>query len=146
MNYYDFNDIAVGHQESFSVEITEAMMDSFREISGDVSLLHKDLAYCKSEGYPAILSFGMLTCSFLSTLSGVYLPGERSLTHAQEMRFIKPVYIGDHLTITGTVKEKDERFQVFKIKVTVRNQHNELVARGKLQNSCRKRKATQKIG
>ena len=48
----------------------------------------------------------MLTASFLSTLAGIYLPGEKSLIHSVETKMIKPVFIGDELIVTGKVSEK----------------------------------------
>ncbi|MBR5361427.1 MAG: dehydratase, partial [Lachnospiraceae bacterium] len=77
MNTYIYEQIEVGHKESFKVTVTEADMDKFREITGDVNPLHRDTEYAKEHGYRDRVFFGMLTASYLSTLAGVYLPGER---------------------------------------------------------------------
>ena len=74
----------------------------------------------------------MLTASFLSTLAGIYLPGKYSLIHGMEIEFPKPVYVGDQLTITGTVSNKDDRFRYFLMKIMIRNQNNQKVCRGKM--------------
>ena len=75
----------------------------------------------------------MLTASYLSTLAGVYLPGEKSLIQSVEINFTKSVFVGDRLTITGEVVEKNELFQMIKMKVTITNSKNEKVVRGKMQ-------------
>lgn len=133
MNHYVYEDISIGQKETFSVTITEAMLDKFRTITGDVNYLHTDEEFATSLGYKARISYGMLTASFLSTLAGVYLPGENSLIQQMELFFAKPVYIGDELTITGTVKEIDDKYHYMWVKVEIRNQNNEKVLRGKMQ-------------
>ncbi len=75
----------------------------------------------------------MLTASFLSTLAGIYLPGEKSLIHSVETKMIKPVFIGDELIVTGKVSEKSGSIPVITVKVTIENQNREIVMRGKMQ-------------
>lgn len=133
MNHYSYNDIKIGHKESFTVTITQTMLDSFKNITGDVNYLHNDEEFAKDLGYSGKVVYGMLTASFLSTLAGVYLPGENSLIQSIDIQFSKPVYINDVLTISGTVKEKDERFHYMVLKVEIRNQSNIKVLRGRMQ-------------
>lgn len=69
----------------------------------------------------------------LSTLAGVYLPGENSLIHSVETKFVKPVFVGDTLLVSGEVVEKNEHFPVIKLKVVITNQKKEKVLRGSMQ-------------
>ena len=75
----------------------------------------------------------MLTSSFLSTIAGVYLPGKYSLIHSVETKMLKPVLLGDALTIEGVVSEKHDIFQMIVLKVTIKNQNEEKVLKGKMQ-------------
>lgn len=133
MNQYRFEDIHVGLKEEFQVTITADMLKQFCQITGDVNPLHTDETFAKEKGYESNVAYGMLTASFLSTLAGVYLPGERSLIHSVESKFTKPVYVGDTLTISGQVTECNEMFSVFTMKTTIVNQKGEKVLRGKMQ-------------
>ena len=133
MNRYSFEEITVGTEESFEVTISEEMLQKFLDITGDVNPLHTDAAFAKGKGYNSCVVYGMLTASFLSTLAGVYLPGERSLIHSVETKFVKPVFVGDTLTIQGKVTEKNDLFPVFTMKVTITNQNKEKVLRGSMQ-------------
>ena len=133
MNYYVFDEIVEGMEESFTVTVTHEMMEAFLKITGDVNPLHTDVAFAKEKGYDSCVVYGMLTASFLSTLAGVYLPGKNSLIHSVETKFIKPVFEGDVLTVSGKVTEKRELFSAFVMKVEIRNQHNEKVLRGNMQ-------------
>ena len=133
MNQYRFEDIYVGLKEEFQVTVTADMLAKFCGITGDVNPLHTDENFAKAKGYESNVAYGMLTASFLSTLAGVYLPGERSLIHGVESKFTKPVYVGDTLTVSGQVTECNEMFSVFTMKTTIVNQNGEKVLRGKMQ-------------
>ncbi|MCI9361682.1 MAG: hypothetical protein HFG65_12145 [Hungatella sp.] len=50
MNEYCYADIALGHEESFSVKIDQEKMDMFRNITGDVNALHNDLDFAVRGG------------------------------------------------------------------------------------------------
>ena len=125
MNEYRFDEIEVGQKESFSVTITEEMIENFRTLTGDVNPLHRDADYAKEKGYPDKVCFGMLTASFLSTMAGVYMPGKYSLIQSVEVKFSKPVFAGDEICFTGKVSEKNDTFRFIKLKVDGVNQNGE---------------------
>ena len=133
MNDYRYEEIDIGHKESFTVTVTEEMMKSFCSVTGDVNPLHNDEDYAVSAGHPGRVVYGMLTASLLSTLAGVYLPGKHSLIHEVKIKFAKPVYIGDTLTVEGIVEEKNDTYSLLMVKVAIRNQDGVKVCRGKMQ-------------
>lgn len=133
VNTYTYDEIEVGHKEIFSVTITEQMLEQFRDITGDINPLHNDEQYAVSKGYKGRVAYGMLTASFMSTLAGVYLPGERSLIHEVEIKFAKPVFAGDVIEVEGVVTEKNDTFSILMVKVTMKNQAGEKMCRGKMQ-------------
>ena len=132
MNHFTYDEITTGQEVSFSRSVTEEMMEAFRAISGDENPLHSDQDYATEAGYPGRVVYGMLSASLLSTLAGVYLPGEFSLIQTADLEFVKPVYIGDTLTVTGVVTDKYDEFRAIKLKVTVRNQCGSKVCRAKM--------------
>lgn len=133
MNRYCFEELTIGQEEHFSVTIIPKMLEQFCSITGDCNPLHTDMEFAKEKGYPSCVVYGMLTASFLSTLAGMYLPGEKSLIHSVETRFVKPVFPGDILQISGKIAEKNELFHVIKVKVAMSNQNGEKVLRGTMQ-------------
>ena len=130
MNHYTLAEMTPGLTEEFTVTVTPEMMDAFRAITGDVSPIHIDADYAKGRGYPGRVVYGMLGASFFSTLAGVYLPGEHCLLHGVECKFAKPVFIGDVLTVSGTVTEVNETFREITIKAVITNQNGQKVTRG----------------
>ncbi len=135
---YTYDDIVLGQEESFSVTISENMVKNFREISGDVNPLHCDDTYAREMGFACHVTYGMLTASFLSTLAGVYLPGQNCLLHEVEVKFINPVFAGDELTVKGVVSEKMDIFKRLDIKVTITKQTGEKVLRGSMKTGVLK--------
>ena len=122
MNSYTLADITPGMTESFTVTVTEAMMDAFYAVSGDNSPIHMDAEYAAGRGYPGRVVYGMLGASFFSTLAGVYLPGEHCLLHGVDCKFARPVFVGDTLTVSGTVTHVSEAVSEAEIKATITNQ------------------------
>lgn len=130
MKYYTNKELSVGIVESFEVTVTEEMMDSFGRITGDINPLHNNIEYAESKGYAGKVVYGLLTASFLSTLAGVYLPGEKSLIQSIEVKFVKPVFIGDTLRIVGEVKEVNDTVNQIVLGVLIKNHEEEKVLRG----------------
>ena len=128
MRQYFYNEITVGQIESFSVQVSEDKQDMFLSISGDNNPIHIDEAYARKKGFGDRVVYGMLTASYYSTLVGTLLPGERCLFHEAEIKFRKPVFIGDVLDISGECVEKNDTFKQLTIKAKVRNQNNDLVS------------------
>ena len=132
INRFSYDEIFAGQIETFSVAVTEEMQASFLVTTGDINPIHSDESYAKGRGFKGRLVYGMLTASFYSTLVGTLLPGEKCLFHETEIKFRKPVLIGDILTITGECIEKNDTFKLLTIKAKIRNQNQELVSSAKL--------------
>lgn len=130
MNHYTLAEMTPGLTESFTVTVTEEMMQDFERLSGDCSPIHIDEDYARGRGYPGRVVYGMLGASFFSTLAGVYLPGEHCLLHGVECKFARPVFIGDTLTVTGTVLRVSEAVAEAEIKAVITNQEGKKVTRG----------------
>ncbi len=132
MNHYTYDEINIGHKEKFEVTVTEQMLERFLEITSDTNPLHADKEYAMAEGYENRVAYGMLTASFMSTLAGVYIPGERSLIKEIKVKFAKPVYPDETLTVEGEVTDKNDTFNMIVLKVTMRNDKGEKVLRGSM--------------
>lgn len=133
MNHFSYDDIAVGQTAEFSREITAEMLDRFRDISGDENPLHNDEDYAKKKGFPSRVVYGMLTSSLYSCLGGMYIPGERCLLQSVHADFLSPVFIGDNLTVTGKVTEKNDSVRQIVIKAVIRNQDGKKVSKAKIE-------------
>lgn len=138
LKHYKWKELFLGQTASFSAIITEEMLEGFYAITGDHSPIHVNREYALAHGFADRVVYGMLTASFLSTLAGVYLPGEHALLQQVESAFLRPVYPGDSLTISGEITELFDAFQQVSIKASVKNQRGEKVLRAKMKVGVRK--------
>lgn len=112
---YPLETIKVGMSESYSQTITDADIKQFSGISGDRNPVHLDEDYAEKSRFGKRIAHGMLSTSFFSALFGMRLPGEGCVYVAQNIKFRKPVYIGDTVTATIEVKsiELEKRRVIF---------------------------------
>lgn len=131
INEFCFDEITIGQTESFTKEITLEMENAFRDLSGDLNPLHENDAFAfeiSGGNFKCHVAFGMLTASLLSTVAGVYMPGKYSLIHSiDNISFKNPVFVGDLLTVTATVKEKQNDLKLLRLTVKMTNQEHEVV-------------------
>ena len=132
MKEYRLAELAVGMKESFTKTITQEMLEKFYELSGDENPLHVDAAYARTKGFQDRVVYGMLTASLISTLGGCYLPGKYCLIQGVETKFLRPVFPGDEITVTGEVIDVRPELKYLEIRVTMRNQKDEKVVKGLL--------------
>jgi 3-hydroxybutyryl-CoA dehydratase len=129
---YHWADLQVGLRHEFQVVITAAMIDRFRDDSGDTNPLHTDAAYARSQGFSGPVVYGLLTASFYSTLAGVYLPGKYSLLHGVDVSFLSPVFIGDELKVSGEVAHLNDAYRQARIEAAIHNSNGLRVSRATL--------------
>lgn len=133
MNEYIFDEITVGMEESFETVITKEKTDAFLFLSEDDNPLHTDEIYAVGQGYHGKVVYGMLTASLFSRLGGVHLPGKYCLFYECNVKFNRPVYEGDLLTVTGKVIEKIEfPLKRIVVKGIIKNKNKEIVSMARL--------------
>ncbi|HEY0145854.1 MAG TPA: bifunctional enoyl-CoA hydratase/phosphate acetyltransferase [Methylovirgula sp.] len=101
-----FDEIAVGEKASLSRTVTQQDIDLFAVVSGDVNPAHMDPVYAKTDIFHRVIAHGMLGAGLISNVLGTKLPGPGTIYLGQELRFLRPVDIGDTITATLTVTEK----------------------------------------
>jgi 3-hydroxybutyryl-CoA dehydratase len=121
INELSYNDICIGRQESFIIKITEAMVEKFSNLSGDLNPLHMDNEFAESSLFKKRIVHGMLLSSFFSQLIGMKLPGKNALYFSQTLNFRSPCYIGDEIEVVGKVIEKSDSTQIITISTSIFN-------------------------
>ena len=80
----------------------------FAIMSGDVNPMHVDAEFAKSDMFHQVIAHGMWGGALISTLLGTQLPGPGTIYLDQSLRFKKPVLLGDTITVSVKVTEKNE--------------------------------------
>jgi maoC domain protein dehydratase len=120
--------VIVGDEASVSKTISETDVYNFAGICGDFNPIRVNKESAKGSRFGDRICHGMLVASFISTVIGMYLPGEGAIYLEQNIRFVAPVYIGD--TITATVKVNDVKGNVVVLETNVKNQSGKNVING----------------
>ena len=124
-----FEEISVGQSASLSTVLTQEILDAFVKVSGDCNPAHTDPVYAASTPLKAVVGHGVWTASIISRILGTTFPGPGTIYLGQTLKFKRPVYLGDEITGTVTVTQKDEKGKVW-LQTIVVNQRGEAVLEG----------------
>ena len=119
LNELKYDDIFIGQQESFTINITESMVEKFSNLSGDLNPLHMDNQFAESSSFKKRIVHGMLLASFFSQLIGMKLPGKNALYFSQTLNFHSPCYIDDEIEVVGEVIEKSDSTQIITVSTSI---------------------------
>ena len=130
---YSFDEIELGMQKSFKVDISKNMLDVFGRDTGDYNPLHMSEEYASSTSFKKRVCSGMFLSSFFSRLVGMYLPGKHALHISQSLNFVNPCFIGETITVEGKVIDKSAATKIIKLETTITNESGKRIIDGKAQ-------------
>lgn len=122
--------IQLGDSASFTKTVTESDIILYAGISGDFNPAHINAEAAKESMFGQRIAHGMLSAGFISCVLGMHLPGPGTIYMGQELKFLKPVYIGDTVTATATVVEKLDDKNIIKLETVCTNQNGDVVIKG----------------
>jgi 3-hydroxybutyryl-CoA dehydratase len=120
--------INVGTKTRHVKTITEADVMRFAELSGDFNPVHVSEDFARKTLFGRRIAHGMLVAGLISAAVSK-LPG-LVIYLSQTIKFLKPVRIGDSITATAEVIDKDDKKGILKLKTTCVNQDDETVVSG----------------
>jgi len=123
-------DLKPGESFSTSREVTDELIRKFAEVSGDYNPLHLDDDFASGTRFGKRIAHGMLSGAFISGVLGYELSVRKIVYLGQTMKFRLPVFIGDTVTVTATVKSVREDKPVVTIETLCSNQRGETVVEG----------------
>jgi 3-hydroxybutyryl-CoA dehydratase len=104
---YKIEEITAGMSASMSHVVTDEDVRKFAEVSGDHNPVHLDEDYARQSRFGRRIAHGLFSASFFSGLFGTKLPGPGCVYASQNLKFRRPVYIGDTVIATVTVLSVD---------------------------------------
>jgi len=127
VRFYELN---VGDKGELTKVITSEDVKKFIEICGDVNPIHVDEEFVSKTPLKTKIVHGILTTSLISTVVGTKVPGPGSVWLDQNLKFLKPVRIGDRITAISEIIVKIEDRQQVIVRTTCKNQNDEVVIEG----------------
>ncbi|MEO1312605.1 MAG: bifunctional enoyl-CoA hydratase/phosphate acetyltransferase [Pseudomonadota bacterium] len=101
-----FDEINVGDFAELVRTLTAQDIDAFAVVSGDVNPAHVDAEFAQGDIFHKVIAHGMWGGALISNVLGTQLPGPGTIYLEQSLKFLKPVGIGDTVTVRVTVTEK----------------------------------------
>lgn len=102
---YYIEDVAPGMTASSAKTISDSDINLFITVSGDDNPVHSDPDYAAKTQFKGRIAHGMLTTSVMTSALSNQLPGYGSILLDVSARFKAPVYPGDTVETTVTVRE-----------------------------------------
>src|SRR5215207_5048751 len=99
------DELTVGARATMEHTVTDAMLRSFADLTGDHNPVHLDDAFAATTPFKGRIAHGMLGAGFISATIATRLPGPGTIYLGQSLTFTRPVRIGDTVTTTVEVAE-----------------------------------------
>ena len=127
--------VPVGREVTFTKTVSESDVYLYAGITGDFSPNHVNRTYMERSAWGRRMAHGMLLVGFVSTASTMAIADTREDTGEtpvavgmDRLRFLKPVFIGDTVTVSYRIKGFDATKRRTVAKAELTNQDGELVA------------------
>ena len=127
--------VPIGRTTSFTKTVSESDVYLYAGITGDLSPNHVDRTYMERSAWGRRMAHGALLVGFVSTASTMAIADTREdpertpvAVGMDRVRFLKPVFIGDTITVSYRVERFDPAKQRTFARAEVTNQDGELVA------------------
>jgi 3-hydroxybutyryl-CoA dehydratase len=125
------DDVKIGLRTRVTKTVSESDVYLFAGITGDFDPNHVDEEYCRKTSLGHRVAHGALIVGYTSAASTRILQDfDRPMVSAgyDRIRFLKPVYFGDTLTIDYVIESIERERERTIAKIEVKNQKDELVA------------------
>ena len=119
-----------GDKASRATTITDEMIRTFAELTGDSNPVHLDEAYAASTRFGRRIAHGMIAAGLISAALANDLPGPGTVYLSQTLQFKAPVYPGDTITTTIEVKNVRADKPIVTLGTVCKNQEGKVVLEG----------------
>ncbi|MBC7143620.1 MAG: bifunctional enoyl-CoA hydratase/phosphate acetyltransferase [Rhodobacteraceae bacterium] len=126
-----FDEIKVGDTAEIVRTLKPEDIEIFAVMSGDVNPAHVDAEYAHSDMFHKVIAHGMWGGALISAVLGTELPGPGTIYVDQNLKFRRPVGIGDTVEVRVTVTAKDPARKQITLDCRCTNQDGEVVIEGK---------------
>ena len=128
---WTMDELNIGDTQSVTITLDEENVEAFAKATGDYNPLHMDDEYAAATPFGKRVVHGVLLTGVVSGLLGAKFPGLGTVARELTSKFSKPVFLGDTVTATAEVVEKNDKLNMCTLKYTVKNQEGIIAVKGK---------------
>ena len=110
--------------------VSQSVYDGFIQTFNDRNPYHVSDDAARAKGFAGKIMHGNILNGFLSYFIGECLPVKTVVIQSQEIKFHKPVYLNDTVTLNAEVADFHESVRTAEMSFHFLNQNNAKVARG----------------
>lgn len=125
-----YDELSIGQSARLHRTLHRADIQAFAAVSGDTNPAHLDPEYANDTLFHGVIAHGMWGGSLISALLGTEFPGPGTIYLHQDLDFLRPVRVGDTLTVEVTVAAKHNEHHRVDLACKVTNQTGTLVLQG----------------
>ncbi len=125
-----YDELSLGQSAQLQRTLTLADIQAFAAVSGDSNPAHLDPEYANDTLFHSVIAHGMWGGALISALLGTQFPGPGTIYLHQDLNFVRPVRVGDTLTVLVTVTHKEDEHKRVELSCHVTNQMGSLVLQG----------------
>jgi acyl dehydratase len=122
--------IEVGDGAEITRRASEADIAGFVESVGDYNPVHSDPVYAAGTPFEEPIAPGIWTAGLISAVIGTRLPGPGAIYLAQDLKFLRPVKLGDVVHARVEVIETNRAKNRMRLRTVCTNQRGEDVLTG----------------
>lgn len=130
---YTFDELSIGQSASLTRTANAEDIQAFAMVSHDYNPAHLDHDYAENTVFQGVIVHGMWTAALISAVLGTKLPGVGSIYLNQTLSFRRPVKVGDTITATLTVTQKNTAKKWVTLACKVTNQEGKTIVTGESQ-------------
>ncbi|RJX34937.1 MAG: MaoC family dehydratase [Desulfarculus sp.] len=123
-------EITPGQTFEKSFTMTEERIRDYAQATGDNNPIHMDPEAGAKSIFGQRVAQGMLSAGFISGVLGTQFPGSGTIYLSQAVKFLKPVFLGDVITVRLEVTEIMTEKNRLRLATTCRNQRGQEVLKG----------------
>lgn len=130
MESYTMDELAIGQSASLTKTFTERDVFVFAGFTGDMNPVHINEEFAKTTKFGRRIVHGPYVFTMIGSVLGQQLPGGGSVYVSQTLKFKAPVFIGDTITCTLTVTDKNVERNRLTLSTILTNQDGTVVIEG----------------
>ena len=122
-----------GDKFKLNFEVSEKIYSGFMDLFKDRNPLHVDDNHAAEKGFKEKVMYGNILNGFISYFIGEGLPEKNVALIAQDITYMKPVYMNDALELQAEITDVHDSVGMAEFKYVFINAQGTKVAKGKIQ-------------
>ena len=126
---FTYEELAIGQSARLLRTLTMQDIQAFAAVCGDANPCQLDSEYANGTMFRGAIAHGMWGGALISVFLETQFPGAGTIYLEQDLHFMRPVKVGDTLSVNAIVVAKEDKNKI-QLNCTIENQKGEQVIHG----------------